>query len=132
MIVGALGDIVFSVSSNQVLTLDNFKWSGSARYATHARHGTNALTEFCGVNPDAITFDVLLSAYLGVNPMQELNKIWTYEREGRALSLVVGEKAYGKYRWTITKHSAIVKTTAGDGSVTSVSVSLTLQEYLRS
>lgn len=132
MIVGALGDIVFAVSSEQVKTLDDFKWSGSARYATHSRHGGSALTEFCGVNPDTITFSMYLSAYLGVNPVAELSKIFAYEREGRALPFVLGDKAYGKYRWTIVKHSATVKETTGDGIVTSAEVTISLQEYLRS
>lgn len=61
-IVGCLGDVIFTVSRSVVRTLDNMTWSGSARYATHERHLTNALTEFTGLDPDKITFDILLSA----------------------------------------------------------------------
>ena len=86
MQVGVLGDIVFQVSSNVIKTLDNLQWSGSARYGEHSRHLTNALTEFTGIDPDTMSFDMELSAYLGVDPMAELVKIWTYERSGKPLS----------------------------------------------
>ena len=46
--IGCLGDIPFEVSSNKIQTPKNMKWSGSARYATHQRHGGDALTEFVG------------------------------------------------------------------------------------
>ena len=42
MIVGALGDVVFSVSSRTLKTISNFVWSGSARYATHDLHAGNS------------------------------------------------------------------------------------------
>lgn len=130
--VGVLGDIVFSVSVHVVKTIDNMQWSGSARYAEHQRHLTNALTEFTGLNPDTITFDVALSAYLGVHPQAELEKIWEYERTGRAVPLVIGNKTYGKYRWTIKNHRIRLQNFDRDGDLTSALVSLTLLEYLKS
>ena len=70
--VGCLGDIVFTVSDRTIETINNVTWSGSARYATHQRHGTHALTEFTGLDPDKMTFDIVLSAYLGVDPTSRL------------------------------------------------------------
>ena len=132
MQVGVLGDIVFQVSSNVIKTFDNLQWSGSARYSEHNRHLTNTLTEFTGIDPDTMSFDMELSAYLGVDPMTELVKIWTYERSGKPLTFVVGEKAYGKYKWTIKSHKIKMKTYDKRGNVTSVSVSIDLLEYLKS
>lgn len=132
MQVGVLGDIVFQVSSNVIKTLDNLQWSGSARYGEHSRHLTNALTEFTGIDPDTMSFDMELSVYLGVDPMAELVKIWTYERSGKPLSLVVGERAYGKYKWTIKSHKIKMRTYDKKGNVTGVSVSVDLLEYLKS
>ncbi len=132
MQVGVLGDIVFQVSSNVVQTFDNLQWSGSARYGEHERHLTNALTEFTGLDPDKMSFDMDLSVYLGVDPMAELVKIWTYERSGKPLSLVVGERTYGKYKWTIKSHKIKMKTYDKRGNVTGASVSVELLEYLKS
>lgn len=132
MQVGVLGDIVFQVSSNVIKTIDNLQWSGSARYSEHNRHLTNTLTEFTGIDPDTMSFDMELSAYLGVDPMAELTKIWTYERSGKPLSFVVGERAYGKYKWTIKSHKIKMRTYDKRGNVTGASVSVDLLEYLKS
>lgn len=124
--------IIFEVSDQTVRTLKNWKWSGSVRYAVHNRHNYHALTEYTGMDPDKITFDIILKVELGVKPLDDIVKIWTYEREGIALALTVGHKGYGKYRWNIVSHSTEFKHTDKDGDPTEATVSLTLQEYLRS
>ena len=129
--VGCLGDIVFTVSDRTIKTIDNVTWSGSARYATHQRHGTHALTEFTGLDPDKMSFDIVLSAYLGVDPITEVVKLWNYERSGIAVPLVIGNKGYGKYRWSVLDHKMKMKTYDGRGNVTSATVTVNLQEYLR-
>ncbi len=125
-----LGDIVFEVSDATVLTLSNLSWSGSARYATHQRQGTNAKTEFTGADPDKISFDITLSAYLGVNPQTAIGKVFTYEREGTAVPLVIGDKAYGKWRWNVLKHSVKAQYYDDRGNITHCIVSVSLQEYI--
>lgn len=129
MQIGCLGDIAFQVSADAVRTISDMTWSGSANYVTHSRHLTDALVEFTGLAPDAISFDVTLSAYLGVSPMADVVKIWDYERSGRALPLVLGSKAYGKYRWVIKSHKIKMQTFDGHGNLTSATVSLSLTEY---
>jgi len=129
--IGALGEIVFETSEEKIETVHNVRWSGSARYATHNRAGTNALTEFLGVAPDKIRFDLVLSAYLGVDPMRELVKLWDYERSGRAVSLILGSKAYGKYRWNVLSHEIKLEAFDAGGDLAHATVSVTLQEYLR-
>lgn len=131
---GAGGDdegVVFQVSRDTVRTLSNWTWSGSARWATHERHDDNALTEFEGVDPDQIAFEVQLTAELGVNPMDELVRIWTYERKGTAVALTIGEHCYGKYRWSVLSHSTSMEVTDVDGNLYSATVKVKLQEYLR-
>lgn len=135
-VVGYLGKdakegITFTVSDQVVRTLQNLKWSGSAQYAVHNRHNYHALTEYTGMDPDQITFDIQLLVEHGVNPMDEIKKIWTYEREGTALALSIGTHCYGKYRWNIISHDASILYTDRHGDIAGAVVSLTLQEYLR-
>ena len=132
MVVGCLGDIPFIVSAETVRTVDNVAWSGSARYAVHQRHSTHALTEFTGLDPDKITFDITLSTELGVDPIAEVVKIWNYERSGTAVPLTIGTKGYGKYRWNITNHKMKMQYLDRAGNVTHAIVSVSLQEYLGS
>lgn len=129
MQIGCLGDIAFKVSADMVRTISNVTWSGSANYNTHARHLTDSLTEFTGIAPDEMTFDIVLSAFLGVDPMTDLVKIWEYERKGQALSLVIGSKAYGKYRWVIKSHKITMQTFSGSGDLMAATVSISLLEY---
>lgn len=129
--IGCLGDIAFTVSSSVVRTLDNFQWSGSARYAAHQRHLGRGLLEFTGVDPDKISFDMTLSVQLGASPVRELSKIAKYESKGRTLPLTIGSKAYGTYRWVITGHSVKAKTFDRRGNLSVVVVSVNLQEYVR-
>jgi hypothetical protein len=128
--VGCLGDIVFESSSNKTKTPSNIQWSGSARYAEHQRHLFHALTEFTGLDPDKMSFDIMLTADMGVDVMAELVKIWTYERQATALPLVIGEKPYGKYRWTIKSHKIAMRYFDAAGNLSAASVSLNLLEYL--
>lgn len=131
MVVGCLGEIPFEASSRTVKTIKNATWSGTARYSTHNRHLNNALTEFTGLEPDAFSFDIQLSAFLGVNPNEAINKLWEYERSGKAVSLVLGTKAYGKYRWSVLNHKTKLEQYDGDGDLASCTVTVKLQEYLR-
>lgn len=129
---GAEDGILFTVSEEKLETIDNMTWSGSARYATHQRHLTHALTEFTGLDPDKLTFDITLMQELGVQPMKELEKLWKYEREGTALQLVLGDHGYGKYRWNITSHKINAKYFDILGNISYANVSVVLQEYLNS
>lgn len=133
--IGYLGDgtdkgIQFVVSREVFRTPKNLKWSGSARYATHNRHVTHALTEFTGLDPDKFQFDILLTRELGVDPLAEVVKIWGFERDGEAVALVIGGKIYGKYRWNVVKHETKIEYTDADGDMYAVEVSLDLVEYL--
>lgn len=129
--VGCLGDIVFTVSSNKVLTPNKIQWSGASRYTEHQRHLGNALTEFTGISADKMAFEITLASELGVNVMEELGKIWLYERTGKTLPLVIGTTGYGKYRWTIVNHKSSFKHFDKWGNVSVATVSLNLLEYLK-
>lgn len=129
--IGSLGDITFQVSSETVKTLDNMTWSGSARYGSHQVHLGNTLSEFSGVDLDTITFDMYLSVYLGVNPMDDIVTLFGYERDGTNLSFIVGDKVYGKYRWNVLNHKVKIETYDNAGNMTSVTLSVTLKEYTK-
>lgn len=130
-VVGCLGDVVFTVSESTVRTLDNMSWSSSARYAAHERHLGDTITEFTGVDPDKITFDMTLLANLGVDPISEAEKIGRIMRSGRAVPLTIGTARYGRYRWNITKYTLKAKAFDRSGNLQMAVLSVSLQEYLR-
>lgn len=131
MIVGALGNIVFSTSSRQVKTISSLNWSGSARYATHDLHAGNSISEYTGTDLAKITLEIQLLASLGVNPMSEIWRLMDLERSGATMALVIGNHGYGRYRWTILNHKVKAEHFDGHGNLISATLSVTLQEYLR-
>ena len=131
MMIGCLGDIVFQVSEEITETIRDVEWSGSARYSTHQRHNMNALTEFTGIDPDTMKFTITLTREVGVDVAAEIAKIFKLERSGEAVRLVIGDKAYGKYRWNVVKHSAQITAHDKKGNPICAEVALELQEYLK-
>lgn len=129
--IGCLGDIAFEVSEETVRTLRNMQWSGAARYAAHQRACGNTLTEFTGLGPDGFTFELDLLAQLGTDPMEDITRLWSYERSGQPVPLTIGTHAYGRYRWSVISHKTKIQATDAAGNVIYATVSVTLQEYLR-
>lgn len=129
-VIGAYGGVPFVVASDAVRTIEDAEWSGKARWAVHDRHIGHALTEFTGLEPDGFSFEMQLSAYLGINPMQSIVLMWKYLREGIPQPLVLGEKAYGKYMWSLTDMKIRLQNYDNNGNLIRATVSVTLQEYL--
>lgn len=130
MVVGNLGNIVFSVSPNRVETLFNVRQSGSAAYAEHKRHGGDTLLEFVGRNADSLSFDMILSEELGVDVWGEIEKIVSAEQSGEILRLVIGKKSYGRNKWVIIGHSVNMKRFDKRNRLVLAEASIELKEYL--
>lgn len=130
-VIGSLGDIVFSVSRNQVKTFTGLKWDSSAQYSTHNRHLKDPLLEFTGTDADTISFKMTFSVFLGVDPMGEITKLLNAERAGKVMRLVIGTKAYGKYKWVITKTSKDLERFDNKGNLLAAQVSVSLKAYSR-
>ena len=132
MTVGCLGDVQFFVSDDLVKTFENMKWQGSARITTHDRHMGAALAEFTGSAAETISFDFVLSEFMGVDNVQrELDKLRLYMENGRILQLVIGTKSWGRYRWLISSLESGKNTYDGRGRLLATTVSVSLVEYLK-
>lgn len=124
--VGYLGAVPFIVTTEELKTLTDFKWSHSANYTAHARHLSRPVVEFTGVGEDEISFNCILSTYLGSEPMADYITWLGYLREGTAVPMKLGEKYYGYYRWIITSlsYSGVYTDKAGNWTHADVSVKL--------
>lgn len=129
--VGSFCGIAFRVSDSLVRTIESFNWSSAARYSSHQRHAGKDLPEMVGKQLEKITFNMTLTAYLGVDPMAEYKKLQDIVSSGRAGVLVLGRKRVGSYRWMATEVSISASTYDGRGAVTTATVKVTLQEYPR-
>lgn len=127
--IGSWGDVTFSVSRKQVKTFDGLKWDAGVKYATHERHLREPLLEFTGTEVETISFKMYFSAFLGVNPIQEVSKIIQAMRRGEVHPLVIGTKGYGTGKWVITKLSNSLDRYDSKGNLLVASVNVTMQSY---
>lgn len=130
-VVGALGSVPFYVSSNAAQTIQNFQWDESFNYAQHNRIGQMALVEATSINPGTVSFDILLHADLGINPMDTIGTILNLARTQTVLPLTIGEHAYGRYRWVIASTKIAAKIFDYNGNLYAAVVSVKLLEYPR-
>lgn len=132
MEIGSLGDVIFAVSDEEIKTIRDAQWSGKGGWQQHKRHMKMPLPEFVGPELDSFKFNIRISAYLGTKEvMDEIATLLTYEREGKILPLILGEKIYGRYRWTLTSHTVKMNYFDKEGNLTDADLSITLTEYPR-
>lgn len=130
--IGALGPIPFYVSGASVQTIQNAVWSGGGNHAAHKRIGSTTLVEATGSDADTFSFDMILSADLGVNPWEAITALLGAERQQIAMTLTIGDHAYGRYRWLIESHKIKLNRFDSDGNLYEAAVSINLIEYLSS
>ena len=97
MTIGSFGSVTFQVSSSAVESFQNMKLTLTASYTQHKVHGKKAVPEFTGFDSDKITFDITLSAFLGINPLKELQTLRNMLTSKKAYSLALGSDVFGKW-----------------------------------
>lgn len=129
--IGALGDIIFKVSAENVNTFQDLVRNSSGRWAYHAIHMQKPKSEFLGPELDTITFTMQFDVNLGRNPRYEMEKVMILSRTGEAVTLVIGGDALGYYRWTVESVEQQYKNISSKGKVLSGAISVTLKEYIK-
>lgn len=131
MNVGSLGDIVFTVSSETIKTLNGYSRTVQANISTHTRHGGTDLVEHSGDKPEETSFNIRLSSALGVSPEETERQIEQYVTKGTPVYLMLGTAKIGRYKWLVKKCKSTAKHYAGTGEVIDMELSLSLVEYLK-
>ncbi len=127
--IGSFGTLVFSVSDNTVRTFESMNWDFSANYATHDRHIKADLLEYMGPEIETISFSMFFSAFLGINPLNEVEKLRNIVREGYAERLILGGSVYGNYKWVMQKGTIDLKRFDDKGNLLAAKAKVTLKEY---
>lgn len=128
-IIGSWGGIVFAVSRKEINTFTELKWDSGAKYSTHDRHLKAPLLEFTGMDVENISFSMFFSAFLGVNPLREIEKLLAAMRKGEVHRLVIGPNAYGTDKWVITKLSNSLDRYDNRGNLLVAKVNVSMKSY---
>ncbi|MEG1413467.1 MAG: phage tail protein [Acidaminococcaceae bacterium] len=129
-IVGSLGSIIFEVSYDVVRTLQDYKRSTSAKVQAHEIIGQKPIVEFLAPALDEITFTMDLTAFKGVNPKTEAEKLRKMIEQGVTASLVLAGEPISKNKWIIESMDESVSATDGSGRTTRSKVTVKLREYV--
>lgn len=125
MTIGSYGDVTFSVSADVMETFRSMKMTENARYSQHQVHGCDAIPEFTGYDCPQITFEMTLSAFFGLNPKKEYEKLREMMRSKKGYALALGTDLYGDL-WVLTNLSGAFEYLYKDGTPVSFKVNVTL------
>ncbi|MBE0470521.1 MAG: phage tail protein [Methyloprofundus sp.] len=125
--IGSLGTIAFSASSDKVNTFSGFSKTGEARYSEHALSGKKPLLEFIGPGLEKISFTMRLDVGLGVNPKTEIKKLIDLRDAGEASILCIGGEFIGMFviKSLAENHKAIDNA----GRLLLADINVSLEEY---
>lgn len=127
MAIGSFGEFVFEVNSDKVKTFDNFSLESDSRWAEHEMINVKKRSEFLSDGEKKGSMDILLSADLGVNPVDERDLLYDLKATGAVEYLIVGTKVFGKF--FIKSISEEYKAIDGAGSIWEIKLKITLNEY---
>lgn len=128
--IGTLGsNIIFEVSDDVVLTLRNMKREVSGRWTEHETMGEKPKAEFLGAGLQTVSFDIQLSATLGVRPRAVMESIEAMIEHGTAEYLIIGNKPVGRNPFRLLSSSEEWNTIYNGGQLARAMVSISLGEY---
>lgn len=127
MLIGSLGQLIFTVSSKYIFTLNNLTKSKSANWIEHKIIGKTPKLQFDGANLDQIKFNMHLSYTFGVNPYASVQKAERAMKEGSTLTFILGMKYLGKY--IIESIEETHKETDKFGIAISIDLAVNLKRY---
>lgn len=128
--IGTLGEVVFTVSYDLVRTFQDYKRNSSARLQTHEIIGKKPVTEFLGPGLDSISFAIDLSAFKGVNPKEEAEKLRKIMQNGEYVNLVIAGSPVSDNKWVIESINESVSARDGKGNIIRAKVDITIHEYI--
>jgi len=126
-VIGIFGSVVFETSSDRVRTFADFKRSGEARYGEHGRIGRKGILEFLGPGIEQISFSMLFSVSLGLNPRTEIDRLRDLRDAGEVETLILGGKPLGDF--VVTSLSETWKRMDNAGRLLAAETAVTLKEY---
>ena len=134
--IGAIGSgsiddvIIFEVSDQKILTLLDFSRKNGVRFSKNDVLLKKPVSQYIGPDLDTISFKIELRAQYGVNPRDEMDKLIYLERDGTTVSIVIGNKAFGVYRWRISDPNMVWKIVDNTGFLQSAVCEISLEEYV--
>lgn len=130
MWIGCFGELIFSVSSRRIFTLDGISGSTGSEWATHNVIGGKPKSEKTGVKLKKYKFTVTLDSKFGEPPRVMLALIHKMVEEGRVEYLIIGSSPVGMCQYKMTDASEEWECVTSGGKLVRCKVEITLEEYV--
>lgn len=130
MAIGNFGSIVFETSDRKIMTPRGINQTVGSSWAVHDTIGGKQKTEYTGKNLRTFSFEITLSAELGVRPRKMLQQLEELAEGREVFPLVIGGKPVGENMWRLVSISEEWNTVLNRGELISATVSLSLEEYV--
>ena len=101
MYIGYMGDIVFAVSVNHMITPTNYERESDARWAEHNLLLRKPVSQFGGPGLEKLSFDIILDADHGISPASQLKKLRRMRDTGAVFPLVIGGRPVTQNYWRL-------------------------------
>lgn len=128
--IGAFNELVFEVSTERVITYDDYKRDTKARYARHEMINQTSVLEYLGRDLEEISFTMMFTVSLGVDPAEETSKLRRMCLDGVADYLILGNTVVGENLWTIESVGEAKKAVDHFGKTIVASVNVKMVEYV--
>lgn len=126
--IGSLGSITFECSSEVFRTIKDYRREVKARYAEHKLIMKTPALEFLGADTGEISFRMIFSASLGVNPKEESARLQKMCTDGEAVPLVLGSEVIGEL-WVVESVNESATAWNNKGDILLSEVDVRLKEY---
>lgn len=134
--IGAIGSkeiddvIIFEVSSQKILNFEDFTRSNGVRFSENEVLLKKPVSQFVGEELDQISMTIKFDVERGVNPRAEMDKLIILQRAGSVITIVVGNKGLGRYKWRIEKLNMTWNRIDNKGNLLAAACDLSLKEYV--
>ena len=128
--IGSFGSVVFQTSDRRILTPQGMQQTAGSSWAAHDVIGGKQKTEYTGPTLRTISFEITLSAELGIRPRKTLEQLESLAEGREAFPLVIGGRPVGANPWRLVSLSEAWDTMLNRGELISAKVSLKLEEYV--
>ena len=129
MFIGYMGEIVFAVSENYLLTPKDYEREGAARWSEHDMILRKPVSQFGGAGLEKLTFGIILDADHGINPAVQLRKLRTMGDTGAVFPLIIGGVPVTQNYWRLDSIKEAGHFFTSDGQLLQCTPQLTLTEY---
>lgn len=129
MYIGYMGEIVFVVSPDYMITPMDYERESAGRWTEHDLLMRKPVGQFGGPGLEKLSFSIILDAAHGIDVAAQLKKLRVMRDTGAVFPLIIGGKPVTQSYWRLDSIKEAGHYWTADGRLLQCTPSLTLTEY---